>query len=202
MPLWKDIGAQFKLFSTLPVEVALESQQNPSWQNCFQTWNCWILHETEEGVFTAQMSVKHRDIRGAACHKCGKGKARVVHYTLPSGKERFFFGCDNSTEAQKCPGSTNWQPIQVPEEVIEEVGLGHLLQTDKKKKGKKEKREKGETVRVEIPVCDGDALIVTVKTEKVKGDGGTQKKRKSARGGSDDDDDDYVEGKNDPNCFT
>lgn len=140
MSQWIDIGAQFKSFSTLPIWVALKSQQNPPSQNGFQTqknWILWIWTWSWKRRGGSQMNVKERDIRGAIWAKCGEGKTRVVHYTLPSGKERFFFGCDKSTEAQKCPGSTNWQPIQVPIDVIEEMGLGHLLQINTKKKGKK-----------------------------------------------------------------
>ena len=48
------------------------------------------------------------------CDLCAKGHARVVYHAK---KNRFFFGCSYSTEAEPCSGPVTWYAVQVPEEL-------------------------------------------------------------------------------------
>jgi hypothetical protein len=63
-------------------------------------------------------------------------KAKIVHYVLESGADRFFFGCDQSTEQDPCPGTPQWTHIQVPEhlkiEVLKEKGIFRAVNHSKK----------------------------------------------------------------------
>lgn len=54
------------------------------------------------------------DITGAPCHKCGKGEAFVVYFVTKNGKDRWFFGCNASTETEPCKGLPEWNGIIVP----------------------------------------------------------------------------------------
>lgn len=59
-----------------------------------------------------------KDISSEICEECHVGKARVVYM---KSRDRFFWGCSNSTLENKCKGSKAWQKIEVPESLREEV---------------------------------------------------------------------------------
>lgn len=115
-----------------------------------------------------------KDIRGELCYACmakcngdesKAGKAKIVHFVLKSGVDRFFFGCDKSTEHEKCGGTPQWNRIQVPEELKEDVlrEKGIFRVVIEKKKNKKNKRNQND----EDSGGDSGGDVVVMKKEKI-----------------------------------
>lgn len=94
------------------------------------------------------------NIVGEPCSVCKKGKARVVYW---KERDRYFFGCDFSTEKDPCKGPKCWQRMQVPPElcnVVEEEDV------------KKINQHESELVDHENEDCDSesDSCIVRLKS--------------------------------------
>jgi len=107
-----------------------------------------------------------KDIRGQPCFACTKGgTARVCHFVTGKGRDRFFYGCDKSTEQEKCPGTTAWQSIQVPDELKRPCLEAKGLFRDPLTKGKRlRKQDKPENVSG----SDEQPILIVKKVKKVK----------------------------------
>lgn len=55
-----------------------------------------------------------KDITGEVCAICNVGTAKVIYWEK---RNRFFFGCSSSSKTNPCPGTKQWQSVDVPKEL-------------------------------------------------------------------------------------
>lgn len=79
-----------------------------------------------------------KDLREDVCEECKIGRAHVVY--MPS-RNRFFWGCSNSTLERKCKGSKSWQKIEVPDDLRR--GERKRVEKDNASEDEDEKKKKG-----------------------------------------------------------